>query len=223
MSEYDEIELEIDECGYHRLSKKSIPKRSESEDSCWEVLKVNPNYKIMKSFPYIIRENDYLKWGVIPEKGYYVQDTVGINGYPIISLDRKLHYMHKIIAVQFLENPNKHKEVDHIDKNKLNYRVENLRWVSHSENGKNRKSNKGIVYEYFDELPEFCRPFLHYYGHEFESYLISNASRNMYLWNGVKYRKLILLENTKKYRYYNLQDIFGKTVKVFLSQLIEFY
>ena len=46
-------------------------------------------------------------------------------------------YIHRLVAFAFLENPNNHKYVDHIDRDKSNNRVENLRFVSASENTRN--------------------------------------------------------------------------------------
>jgi hypothetical protein len=175
-------------------------------------LKVNPKYEICSEYPYDIRGID---------DGLYMGISLN-KEYPTLSLDGKTYYLHRVIAIQFIPNPNNYKEVDHIDKNKSNFHIENLRWVSHSENGKNRKSNKGITYEYFDELPELSRSFIHYYGHEFESYMRGVYTNNMYVWNGVSYRKLPLLLN-REYHYFNLVDIYGKKVQVLLIQLEEFY
>ena len=42
-------------------------------------------------------------------------------------------YVHKLIAETFIKNPKKEKYVSHIDKNKLNNDVNNLKWCSCSE------------------------------------------------------------------------------------------
>lgn len=42
--------------------------------------------------------------------------------------------IHRLVALYFLPNPFMKKEVNHIDGNKLNNRVDNLEWVSHKEN-----------------------------------------------------------------------------------------
>lgn len=44
------------------------------------------------------------------------------------------YYSHRLIAETLIKNPQNLKEVDHIDGNKQNNRVENLRWVSRKEN-----------------------------------------------------------------------------------------
>lgn len=45
--------------------------------------------------------------------------------------------VHRFVAEAFLPNPNNLPIIDHIDGDKKNNTVENLRWVSYSDNGKN--------------------------------------------------------------------------------------
>lgn len=46
-------------------------------------------------------------------------------------------YVHRAVAELFIPNPDNKLQVDHIDTNKLNNRVDNLRWVTQSENNRN--------------------------------------------------------------------------------------
>ena len=59
-------------------------------------------------------------------------------GYEKVVLRKngKPHYftVHRLVAKTFLDNPYGKKEVDHIDCNKLNNNVSNLRWVTNVEN-----------------------------------------------------------------------------------------
>ena len=50
---------------------------------------------------------------------------------------RKGCFIHRLVAEAFIPNPLGATEVDHIDGNKSNNRIENLRWVSHKENSNN--------------------------------------------------------------------------------------
>ena len=50
--------------------------------------------------------------------------------------------VHRLVAKTYISNPNNNPEVDHIDRDKLNNSADNLRWVSRSENLKNRDVSK---------------------------------------------------------------------------------
>ena len=54
-------------------------------------------------------------------------------------MNGKKHYIHHLVAEAFLPNPTDDEcVVDHIDRDKLNNRASNLRWVSRRVNGMNR-------------------------------------------------------------------------------------
>ncbi len=88
-----------------------------------------------------------------------LKPSIGNHGYYYVVLckDRKMkhHRIHRLVCFAFCLNPNDYDIVDHIDKNKLNNMFYNLRFVTHSENGRNatiRKDNtSGIKGVYFVE------------------------------------------------------------------------
>ena len=63
------------------------------------------------------------------------------SGYLDVSMykDTKRYHkkIHRMVAEAFIPNPDNLPEVDHIDADKTNNCVNNLRWVSHSENHRN--------------------------------------------------------------------------------------
>lgn len=55
-------------------------------------------------------------------------------GYVNIMLNEKNYPIHRLVAIQFIPNPENKELVNHKDGNKLNNHVDNLEWVTHSEN-----------------------------------------------------------------------------------------
>ena len=52
---------------------------------------------------------------------------------------RKTIRVHRLVAQSFVPNPENKPEIDHIDRNRQNNNVENLRWATKSENMLNTK------------------------------------------------------------------------------------
>lgn len=65
-------------------------------------------------------------------------------GYHKIKLNndcglRKTMFIHRLVALAYIPNPDNKKEVDHIDQDKTNNQKDNLRWATRSENMLNIK------------------------------------------------------------------------------------
>lgn len=94
---------------------------------------------------------------------------------------RKKHYIHRLVANAFIENPDKLPIINHKDENKLNNRVDNLEWCSAYYNlryGKmqaklvkiNVIDSKGDIIEVVDGIRECERKY------SISKYLIKQSS-----------------------------------------------
>ena len=70
--------------------------------------------------------------------GRYLKPSVAPSGYCRVNLSKngqiKTFYIHRLVAEYYIPNPNKYKEVNHIDENKSNNKIDNLEWVEHKTN-----------------------------------------------------------------------------------------
>jgi hypothetical protein len=71
-------------------------------------------------------------------------------GYHIVFLckdgKQKAHKVHRLVAKTFLDDYSEDLQVDHIDNDRLNNKLENLRMVTHQQNQFNRPKAKGYYW-----------------------------------------------------------------------------
>lgn len=56
--------------------------------------------------------------------------------------------IHRLVALHFIDNPNNYNQVDHIDRNKTNNNINNLRWCSCEQNCRNTKKQLNTTSKY---------------------------------------------------------------------------
>ena len=104
----------------------------------WQSIEGYENYEI-SSFGRVKR---FYKNG----KTKLLKPSQNTDGYHIVSLyrDRKMKaaVIHQFVANAFLPNPINKRCVDHINNDKLNNNVSNLRWCTLSQNSQNRSLSK---------------------------------------------------------------------------------
>ena len=82
------------------------------------------------------------------ERRDYYETTIpslAAGGYLQVGIPKRkdIVLVHRLVAEAFIKNPRGCREVDHINHNRQDNRVENLRWVTHEENQANlRKATK---------------------------------------------------------------------------------
>ena len=99
----------------------------------FKILEEFPNYEIYKNGDIFNTKTNFKLCGTIENNGYRRFSLSNKDG------KRKNMRHHRLLAQTFLENPNNYKQVDHIDNNKLNNNLENLRFCSQSLNSTNRE------------------------------------------------------------------------------------
>ena len=174
------------------------------------LLNFEDDYEILNQYPFTIRK----------KSNHRVLSESLLNGYPRVSLNQKSYKKHILIAKQFITNddPEHKTELDHISRDRSDYHLSNLRWVSPSENSKNRtKTKNNIQYEYVDDIPDDAIVVDEYNGHELTDYYFYDNV--FYFFNGVQYRKLHI--NTEKKSgslYVIMNDVDNKRVCVFINK-----
>ena len=186
----------------------------------YETLNDYPNYEIATSYPFIVR-NKTTKH-VLKETVYNYN---GDDGYPRIKIGDKVIRKHLLIARQFIPNddPEHLTQVDHINHNRADYHIENLRWVSRSDNQRNRSSHRGIQYEFIDELPNDYIDIDTYETKngisEFneKEYYYSPSTDKFYYFNGQQYR-ILIVGNARGALNVQMRDKNKRRVTVYYTQ-----
>ena len=187
------------------------PFASQNDEAEFEPLKDFENdYEIQTTYPYNIRKK---------KTGRIIAESIRNDGYVVLQLMGKIYLKHRLIARQFIENPDNLPEVDHINRDRSDYHLSNLRYVSRSTNQRNRTVStiNSIIYEYVDSISDEAIVVDEYNGYEFTDYYFHDDV--FYFYNGIQYRKLHV--NTDKRSgslFVHVQDIDGKQTRVYYSK-----
>jgi hypothetical protein len=112
-------------------------------EEIWKPIKDYEGYYEISNLGRVKSLERYVKQGnfIRHVKESFKNEYIGPYGYPCVTLckDRKStsKCIHILLANAFIPNPENKPAVDHINTNKTDYRLENLRWVTPKENANN--------------------------------------------------------------------------------------
>ena len=184
----------------------------------WQALTDFENdYEIEVETPHRIRKRSNKR--IVSQ---YVNNSTG---YVLVYLNGRNYLYHRILARHFIPNPENLPQVDHIDRNKTNNSIENLRWVSAGENLRNRTMRPYGRYEYLITAPNDLIEITQYNGFEFPP--------NKYFFCGENNRVLMrindnnwqLLNQTEHNNYLriNMKDVNGRYHHIYVHRIIEHF
>lgn len=126
-----------------------------------------PSYWINKDGEVINKEGETKAW--------HGQRYNQCSMYDPITKKMFTESQHRLLALTFIPNPNNLPHVDHINGNKKDNRLENLRWVSRADNEKNKgvsiRNTSGEKYISWDKDKERWKVQITYEGKCFRRYL----------------------------------------------------
>tara|TARA_R100000988_G_scaffold41784_2_gene20573 strand:+ start:466 stop:999 length:534 start_codon:yes stop_codon:yes gene_type:complete len=157
--EHDDLKTKIKDVDYIDISTISADLFNEKRKHPYELLPKDKflifktgglnrwRPKLGDSFPYIKNMETGAILGASLHRTY-IRASITLNKLdPIINIELRLH---RIAAEAFIINDNVEKKlvVDHINGDRLDYRIENLRWTTYSENNTgNERKMDGVSYE----------------------------------------------------------------------------
>ena len=99
----------------------------------WRTITEASNYEVSTNGQVRNRTTQKILKGRLSKNGY-LQVSIKIDATQKFCN----RYIHRLVALHFIQNPNNKREVNHIDGNKENNTLSNLEWVTSSENQKHR-------------------------------------------------------------------------------------
>lgn len=89
-------------------------------------------------------EEDGRVWSYLSNK--YLKHIDSSRGYYIVTLVKdkvkKYYKIHRLIAETYIPNPDNKPFIDHINRDRKDNRIDNLRWATQSENNQNKTVHK---------------------------------------------------------------------------------
>ena len=179
------------------------------------VLKADNLYEISTTEPWNFRRIG---------KTNCLKQHVNTCGYLKTSFSGVTRTIHRLVALQFIDNddPENKTQVDHIDRNKLNNSIDNLRWVTPKENCQNKKQYQAQQTEYLDQLPPDSELIEEYGDYEFDRYYYNIWDERIIMETKSGRIKVVKPRMNGRRLLINFTDINGKQRKFGYNKLIDY-
>ena len=184
--------------------------------SWYDLIDFEDTYEICDEYPYTIRKKS---------TGKELKETLNNRGYYCVNLNRKTFYKHRLVAKQFIPNQNNYNCVDHINRDKTDNHIQNLRWCTNSDNSQNRSSTRGVEYEFinYDEAPRDLIIITDYGKNELVNHYYSPSNELFYYDNDVKLRVLHLNKDSDGYIYVYVINTNNKQIRIRFNKFKKLY
>ena len=170
------------------------------------------DYEIKTTYPYEIRNKRTEK---------ILKESINSAGYYCVYKNKVKYLKHRLVAKQFIPNPNNLPCIDHINHQKIDNHISNLRWCSISNNNKNKSSNKGVNYVFYDYADFDDDDIIvidEYNGHEIEDVYYDMLTEKFLFDTGVNYRELHVKFDRNGYAFVNVRDVENKRVAIYINK-----
>ena len=175
-------------------------------------------YKISVDYPYEIINKETNK--VLSE------NSKNKAGYNVVYLNKKQYLKHKLIAEQFIDNPNNYQYVEHINDIKNDNRIDNLIWISCRDKCMNKTSYQGkkINFVKYDDMNEDDMIYVNNYGrHDFENYYYNKQTNKFYYDTCKKYKELNISINEDGSECVNMKERRGRRISIVINKFKKIY